>query len=102
MATASATDAYATWMALGGSSVQSRRLAETMRVANDSFDLTLALLQERSGTCATLWLTFGAILTMDQWILAELQQESRRHGQPIALRRQVEPPRDWPGSVRDL
>jgi hypothetical protein len=92
VATASATDAYATWMALGGSSVQSRRLAETMRVANDSFDRT----------CATLWLTFGAILTMDQWILAELQQESRRHGQPIALRRQVEPPRDWPGSVRDL
>ena len=102
VATASATDAYATWMALGDSSVHPRRLVETMHEANDSLDSTLILLQEQSATCATQWLTFGAILTMNQWILAELEQGSRRHGQPAAHRRQVEPSRDWSGSVRDL
>ena len=75
--TASATDAFAACVASGDKETQLRILSETVRSMDDSLDSVVAGLEELTGIEATSWLTFGAVLTINHWILSELGQASR-------------------------
>jgi uncharacterized membrane protein YgaE (UPF0421/DUF939 family) len=70
--TASATGAYAAWLASAGAPADRRRLAEAVRAADDSLTQALARAQERWGSDPAQWLTFGTTLAMSQRILAEV------------------------------
>jgi uncharacterized membrane protein YgaE (UPF0421/DUF939 family) len=70
--TASATEAYAAWVASAGTPADRRRLAETVHAADDTLTSALARVQERWGNDPTQWLTFGMTLAMSQRILAEV------------------------------
>jgi hypothetical protein len=70
--TASATGAYAGWLASVGTPVDRRRLAETVYAADDTLTRALARVQERWGSNPARWLTFGITLAMSQRILAEV------------------------------
>jgi uncharacterized membrane protein YccC len=70
--TASATGAYAAWLASGGTPADRRRLAESLRTADDTLTRALARAQERWGSDPAQWLTFGTTLAMSQRILAEV------------------------------
>ena len=69
--TASATDAYAAWLASAGTPADRRRLAETVHAADETLTRALARAQERWGSDPAQWLTFGMTLAMSQRILAE-------------------------------
>jgi uncharacterized membrane protein YccC len=69
--TASATGAYAAWLASAGTPADRRRLAEAVRAADDTLTRALARVQERWGSDPAQWLTFGVTLAMSQRILAE-------------------------------
>ena len=69
--TASATGAYAAWLASAGTPADRRRLAETVHAADDTLTRALARVQERWGSDPAQWLTFGMTLAMSQRILAE-------------------------------
>jgi uncharacterized membrane protein YgaE (UPF0421/DUF939 family) len=69
--TASATEAYTEWVASAGTPASSRRLAETVRAADDTLSSALARVQDRWGNDPAQWLTFGITLAMSQRILAE-------------------------------
>jgi len=69
--TASATVAYAAWLASAGTPADRRSLAETVRAADDTLTRALARVQERWGSDPAQWLTFGMTLAMSQRILAE-------------------------------
>jgi uncharacterized membrane protein YccC len=69
--TASATAAYAAWLASPGTPADRRRLAETVRAADDTLTRALGRVQERWGSDPAPWLTFGMTLAMSQRILAE-------------------------------
>jgi uncharacterized membrane protein YccC len=69
--TASATAAYAAWLASAGTPADRRSLAETVRAADDTLTRALARVQERWGSDPAQWLTFGMTLAMSQRILAE-------------------------------
>jgi hypothetical protein len=75
--TASATDAFAACVASGDKETQLRILSETVRSMDDSLDSVVAGLEELTGIEAASWLTFGAVLTINHWILSELGQASR-------------------------
>src|ERR1700742_3771088 len=64
--TASATAAYAVWLASPSTPADRRRLAETIHAADDTFTRALARAQERWGSDPAPWLTFGIILAMSQ------------------------------------
>jgi uncharacterized membrane protein YccC len=70
--TASATAAYAAWMASADTPADRRRLAETVHAADDTLTSALAKVQERWGSDPAQWLTFGLTLAMSQRILAEV------------------------------
>ena len=70
--TASATAAYAVWLASAGTPADRQRLAETIHAADDALTRALARVQERWGSDPAQWLTFGTILAMSQRILAEV------------------------------
>jgi hypothetical protein len=70
--TASATGAYAGWLASAGTPADRRRLAETVYAADDTLTRALARVQERWGSDPARWLTFGMTLAMSQRILAEV------------------------------
>jgi uncharacterized membrane protein YccC len=70
--TASATEAYTTWVASAGTPADRRILAETVRAADDALSGTLARAQERWGSDPAQWLTFGTTLAMSQRILSEV------------------------------
>jgi hypothetical protein len=70
--TASATEAYAAWVASAGTPADRRRLAEAVHAADDTLTSALARVQERWGNDPTQWLTFGMTLAMSQRILAEV------------------------------
>ena len=69
--TASATAAYAAWLASAGTPADRRRLAETVHAADDTLTTALTRVQERWGSNPAQWLTFGMTLAMSQRILAE-------------------------------
>jgi hypothetical protein len=69
---ASATGAYAAWLASAGTPADRRRLAETVHAADDTLTRALARAQERWGSDPAQWLTFGIMLAMSQRILAEV------------------------------
>jgi uncharacterized membrane protein YgaE (UPF0421/DUF939 family) len=69
--TATATGAYAAWLASAGTPADRRRLAETVHAADDTLTGALARVQERWGSDPAQWLTFGMTLAMSQRILAE-------------------------------
>ena len=77
--TISDTDAFAACVASGDKGTQLRILSETVCSIDDSLDCVVASLKELTGIEAASWLTFGAVLTINHWILAELGQASRRH-----------------------
>jgi hypothetical protein len=68
---ASATEAYAAWLASAGTPANRQRLAETVRAADDTLTVALTRVQERWGSDPAQWLTFGVTLAMSQRILAE-------------------------------
>ena len=70
--TASATEAYAAWLASACTPADRRRLAETINAADDALTRALARVQERWGSDPAPWLTFGITLAMSQRILAEV------------------------------
>jgi uncharacterized membrane protein YccC len=70
--TASATGAYAAWLASAGTPADRRRLAETVHAADDTVTRALARVQQRWGSDPAPWLTFGMTLAMSQRILAEV------------------------------
>jgi len=69
--TASATGAYAAWLASGGAPADHRRLAEAVHAADEALTRALTRVQERWGSDPAPWLTFGMTLAMSQRILAE-------------------------------
>jgi uncharacterized membrane protein YccC len=69
---ASATGAYAAWLASAGTPADRQRLADTVHAADDALTKALARVQERWGSDPALWLTFGMTLAMSQRILAEV------------------------------
>ena len=69
---ASATGAYAAWLASADTPADRRRLAETVHAADDTLTRALARAQERWGSDPAEWLTFGIMLAMSQRILAEV------------------------------
>jgi uncharacterized membrane protein YccC len=70
--TASATGAYAAWLASAGTPADRRRLAETVHAADDALTRALARAQERWGSDPAQWLPFGTTLAMSLRILAEV------------------------------
>jgi uncharacterized membrane protein YccC len=70
--TASATGAYAGWLASAGAPADRRRLAEAVGAADDALTRALARVHERWGSDPAPWLTFGMTLAMTQRILAEV------------------------------
>jgi uncharacterized membrane protein YccC len=72
--TASATGAYAAWLASAGTPADRRHLAETVHAADDTLTRALARAQERWGSDPAPWLTFGMTLAMSQRILAEVSR----------------------------
>jgi uncharacterized membrane protein YccC len=69
--TASATEAYTTWVASAGTPADRRLLARAVHAADDTLGSALARVQERWGNDPAQWLTFGMTLAMSQRILAE-------------------------------
>ena len=69
--TASATEAFAAWLASAGTPADRRTLAAAVHAADDALSSTLARAQERWGNDPAQWLTFGTTLAMSQRILAE-------------------------------
>jgi len=78
--TASAIDAFAAWVALDDDATQLRVLSQRVRTMEDLLETVVSGLEGLSGIEAASLLTFGAVLTVSHWILAELGQASRRHG----------------------
>lgn len=72
--TASATEAYAAWLASAEAPADRRRLAETVHGADDTLTAALTRVQERWGSDPDQWLTFGITLAMTQRILAEVSR----------------------------
>ena len=72
VSTASATEAYAVWVASPGEASDQQRLADAIRVAGQAFGQAVARAQRRWRDDPAQWLTFGTILTMSQRILAEV------------------------------
>ena len=72
VSTASAVEAYATWVASPGESADRQRLSEAIRAAGETFGEAVARTQVRWRDEPTRWLTFGTILAMSQRILAEV------------------------------
>jgi len=70
--TASATEAYTTWVASAGTPADRRLLATAVHAADDTLGSALARVQERWGNDPAQWLTFGMTLAMSQRILAEV------------------------------
>jgi uncharacterized membrane protein YccC len=70
--TASATEAYAAWVASADAPADRRTLAEAVHAADDTLGSALARVQERWGNDPAQWLTFGITLAMSQRILAEV------------------------------
>ena len=70
--TASATQAYTTWVASADTPADRRLLAKAVRAADDTLGSALARVQERWGNDPAQWLTFGMTLAMSQRILAEV------------------------------
>jgi hypothetical protein len=69
---ASATEAYAAWVASPGESADRQRLSDALRVAGQTSGQAVARAQRRWRDDPAQWLTFGTILTMNQRILAEV------------------------------
>jgi uncharacterized membrane protein YccC len=69
---ASATQAYAAWVASADTPADRRLLAEAVQAADDTVDSALARVQERWGNDPAPWLTFGMTLAMSQRILSEV------------------------------
>lgn len=81
--TASAVEAYSAWVTSADTTTDQERLADAIQVAEDTIGATLARVQERWGSDATQWLTFGTILAMSQRILAEVERPlSSGEGEP--------------------
>lgn len=72
VSTASATEAYAVWVASPGEAADRQRLSDAIRVAGEAFGQAVARAQRRWRDDPAQWLTFGTILTMSQRILAEV------------------------------
>jgi Fusaric acid resistance protein-like len=72
--TASATEAYAAWVASAGTSADRPLLAQAVHAADDSLGGALARVQQRWGNDPAQWLTFGMTLAMSQRILAEVSR----------------------------
>ena len=72
VSTASATEAYAVWVASPGEAGDRQRLSDAIRVAGETFGQAVARAQRRWRDDPAQWLTFGTILTMSQRILAEV------------------------------
>ena len=70
--TASATEAYAAWVASADAPADRRTLAEAVHAADDTFSSALARVQQRWGNDPARWLTLGITLAMSQRILAEV------------------------------
>ncbi len=70
--TASATEAYTTWVASAGTPADRRLLAKAVHAADDTLASALARVQERWGNDPAQWLTFGMALAMSQRIVAEV------------------------------
>jgi uncharacterized membrane protein YgaE (UPF0421/DUF939 family) len=71
---ASATEAYAAWLASDGTPADRQRLAEAVNATDDTFTRALARAQERWGSDPAQWLTFGVTLAMSERILAEVSR----------------------------
>jgi len=72
VSTASATEAYAEWVASPGEAADRQRLSDAIRVAGETFGQAVARARRRWRDDPAQWLTFGTILTMSQRILAEV------------------------------
>ena len=70
--TASATEAYAAWLASADPAADRRRLAEAVYAADDTLAKAFARAEQRWGNDPAPWLTFGTTLAMSQRILAEV------------------------------
>jgi hypothetical protein len=79
VATASAIDEYAAWVASGGDCTQPQSPSKAMHSIDKSLYQAFPWIQEPWRIDATAWLTFGTVLTANRWILAELAQASRVH-----------------------
>ena len=80
LGTASATDTFAARFALGENAIQLRDLSEMVRCMDDAIEGVVSGLDELSGVAPASWLTIATVLTISHWILAELGEASRRHG----------------------
>jgi hypothetical protein len=69
---ASATEAYAVWVASPGESADRQQLSDAIRVADQTSGQAVARAQQRWQDDPAQWLTFGTILTMSHRILAEV------------------------------
>jgi hypothetical protein len=72
VSTASALEAYATWVGSPGEPADRQRLSDAIRVAGETFGQAVTRAQRRWRDDPTQWLTFGTILAMSQRILAEV------------------------------
>jgi uncharacterized membrane protein YgaE (UPF0421/DUF939 family) len=72
VATASAVEAYAAWVASPDNPADQQRLSDAIRVAGEAFGQSVGRAQQRWRDDPTQWLTFGTILAMSQRILAEV------------------------------
>jgi hypothetical protein len=70
--TASATEAYAAWVASAGTPADRRLLATAVHDADNTLGSALARVQQQWGDDPAQWLTFGMTLAMSQRILAEV------------------------------
>jgi hypothetical protein len=69
--TATATEAYAAWLAAADPAADRQQLAEAVHAADDTLATAFARAAERWGSAPAPWLTFGTTLAMSQRILAE-------------------------------
>lgn len=76
-ATAAAVGAYESWVASEDAPAARRALSDAVRAADERLDETLTRVQQRWGSDAAQWLTFGTVLAMSQRALAEV-------GRPLA------------------
>jgi uncharacterized membrane protein YccC len=72
VATSSAVEAYAAWVASQGSSTDRQRLSQAIGVAAEALGQAVGRAQGRWGSDPSQWLSFGTILAMSQRILAEV------------------------------
>jgi uncharacterized membrane protein YgaE (UPF0421/DUF939 family) len=72
LSTVAAIEAYEAWVTSLNGPSDRKRLVEAIQAADDALGTTLSIVQERWGSDASQWLTFGTLLAMTQRMLSEV------------------------------